>query len=85
MLSLIIPMASKIILTSFVVKDQDMMAVSQTNNRMIETLKSLNFNEYQIIENPEEAVKKAMNESKFVAITGSLYLFSKINLLGKEE
>ncbi len=78
MLKEIIPIAKKIILTSFIVTDQDMVAISQDQNYLIKILKDLNFDKYQIISNPNLAIKKATDESKLVAITGSLYLLSKI-------
>jgi len=74
MLEKIIPMASEIILTSFMVNDQDMAAISQNNEKIVKILKSLNFEQYQIVENKELAIKKAVEKSKYVVLTGSLYL-----------
>lgn len=78
MLREIIPIAKKIILTSFVVTDQDMVAISQDQNYLIKILKALNFTKYELVSNPNLAIKKATEESNLVAITGSLYLLNKI-------
>ncbi|MFA7300991.1 MAG: Mur ligase family protein [Candidatus Shapirobacteria bacterium] len=78
MLRSITTIASQIILTSFVVDDQDMIAVTQTISDLVLILKQLKFNKYIIINNPESAIKTATNESNLVAVTGSLYLLSKV-------
>ncbi|MFA5025751.1 MAG: Mur ligase family protein [Candidatus Shapirobacteria bacterium] len=78
MLQKIVPLAQKIILTSFVVEDQDMAAISQATNYMVEILETLKYKKYQIIANPNVAIKTAINESPLVAVTGSLYLLGKI-------
>lgn len=78
MLQKMIPIADKIILTSFIVEDQDMIAVSQTIKNLSIILDKLKFNKYQIINNPNLAIKQAIKKSNFVAITGSLYLLSKV-------
>ncbi len=78
MLQSIVSIASQIILTSFVVNDQDMIAISQTINDLINILNQLNFKNFRVINNPELAIKTSVKESDLVAITGSLYLFSKI-------
>ncbi len=78
MLKEILPIAKKIILTSFIVTDQDMVAISQTQDYLIKILRDLNFDKYQIISNPNLAIKKATKDSNLVAITGSLYLLNKI-------
>jgi len=72
MLKEIITLADKIILTGFGTDN------SQTIIRLIGILKSLNFNRYQVINDPVLAVKTATDESTLVAVTGSLYLLSKI-------
>jgi len=72
MLKEIIPLADKIILTGFGTDN------SQTIFRLIGILKSLNFNQYRVVNDPVLAVKTAADESTLVAVTGSLYLLSKI-------
>jgi dihydrofolate synthase/folylpolyglutamate synthase len=78
MLRSIVSIASQIILTSFVVNDQDMIAISQTINDLINILNQLNFKNFRVVNNPELAIKTSVKESGLVAVTGSLYLFSKV-------
>jgi dihydrofolate synthase/folylpolyglutamate synthase len=78
MLRSIVLVASQIILTSFVVDDQDIIAISQTVNDLINILNQLNFKNFRVINNPELAIKTSVTESNLVAVTGSLYLLSKV-------
>lgn len=77
MLEMIVPKAQKIILTSFNVKGQDFVQVSKTPQEVSVILKKISFNNFEIIENPIEAFKYALEEKNLV-VTGSFYLISQI-------
>lgn len=78
MLKTMIPLASKFIFTSFVVKDEDMIQVSQAPEDMVKVLKRLSYDNYEVVLNSEKALKKAVSESNQVVVTSSLYLLKKI-------
>ena len=78
MIKSIIPLAQKIILTSFNIKFQDMAQVSQSASSIISLLKKLNFDNYQISSTPKSAYLLAKKTKQPTIITGSLYLLPKI-------
>ncbi len=78
MIRSIIPLAQKIILTSFNIKFQDMAQISQSASSIITLLNRLNFDNYQIALTPKSAYLLAKKTKQSVVITGSLYLLPKI-------
>jgi len=78
MIKSIIPIAQKIILTSFNIKFQDMAQISQSASSIISLLKKLNFDNYQIALSPKSAYLMAKKNKQPTVITGSLYLLPKI-------
>ena len=78
MIKSILPIAKKIILTSFNIKFQDMVQISQSASSIISLLKKLNFDNYQIALNPKSAYLLAKKTNQSTIITGSLYLLPKI-------
>lgn len=78
MVKSIIPIAEKIILTSFNIKFQDMAQISQSASSIISLLNKLNFKNYQISSTPKSAYLMAKETKKSTIITGSLYLLPKI-------
>ncbi|MBI3486434.1 hypothetical protein HY025_05870 [Candidatus Daviesbacteria bacterium] len=78
MLKTITPLAAKIIITEFAVV-QHGQHNSESADFLTQQLDQLNFNNYQVIKNPNQALKSIINDSqKKVVITGSLYLISAI-------
>lgn len=78
MIKSILPIAKKIILTSFNIKFQDMAQISQSDSSIITLLDKLNFKNYQIALTPKSAYLIAKKTKKSTIITGSLYLLPKI-------
>lgn len=78
MIKKIIPLANKIIITSFLVTSQDMVHTSQSHQSLIKTFKKLNFSNFLAIPNKSNALKKAVELSDNIIITGSLYLLGGI-------
>lgn len=78
MIKSIVPIAQKIILTSFKVKLQDMAQISQSSSSIIALLNKLNFKNYQIALTPKLAYLLARKTNQSVVVTGSLYLLPKI-------
>lgn len=78
MIKSILPIAKKIILTSFNIKFQDMAQISQSASSIISLLKKLNFDNYQIALNPKSAYLLAKKTNQSTIVTGSLYLLPKI-------
>ncbi|HWS49090.1 MAG TPA: Mur ligase family protein, partial [Candidatus Methanoperedens sp.] len=85
MMQKIVPLANKIILTSFVVEDQDMVAVSRKTDYLVKILDSINYKNYKVVANPEMAVEEGLRDADLVAVTGSLYLLCKIKKWVKEN
>jgi len=78
MIKSIIPLAQKIILTSFNIKFQDMAQISQSASSIISLLDKLNFDNYQIALTPKSAYLLAKKTKQFIVVTGSLYLLPKM-------
>ncbi len=78
MIKSILPIAQKIILTSFNIKFQDMAQISQSASSIITLLDKLNFKNYQIALTPKSAYLIAKKTKQSTIITGSLYLLPKI-------
>lgn len=78
MIKSIIPIAQKIILTSFNIRFQDMAQISQSASSIITLLNKLNFKNYQIALTPKSAYLMAKKTKQSTIITGSLYLLPKI-------
>lgn len=86
MLKLIIPIASKIFVSSFFVENQDFSHLSQDPKRVGKTLEQLKMNNlpagrqgYQLINNPKEALELALSSTNnYIVITGSLYFIGEI-------
>jgi dihydrofolate synthase/folylpolyglutamate synthase len=78
MLKMIIPMASNFVFTSFIVKYEDMIQLSEPPKDMVNALEKLNFRNYKVILNPEAALKKVLQESDKIVVTSSLYLLSRL-------
>jgi dihydrofolate synthase/folylpolyglutamate synthase len=78
MIKLIIPIAQKIILTSFNIQFQDMAQISQSASSIISLLNKLDFKNYQIALTPKSAYLIAKKTKQSTIITGSLYLLPKI-------
>jgi dihydrofolate synthase/folylpolyglutamate synthase len=85
MLKMMIPMASSFIFTSFVVRDEDMIQISQAPKDMTRVLERLKYKNYKVILNPKLAVEAAKKESDKIVITSSLYLLRKIYFFLKTE
>jgi len=80
MLKQIVPIASKIYLTEFVLDTQgDMIHSSINNKRNILVLKKLGFTNYQVIDSSKRNLENIIKEEKNpLIITGSLYLIGSI-------
>lgn len=79
MLKYIIPLASKITITSFFVDKQDLIHLSERPEKIGKELETMRFRDYEIIEDSKKAFKKILKEkNRTVIITGSLYLLGEI-------
>ncbi len=79
MLRYIIHLASKITIASFFVDNQDLIHLSEKPETIGGNLKKLGFKNYQMINQPEEALQSALETGKeTVVVTGSLYLLGEI-------
>lgn len=84
MLCNIIPLASKITITSFFVDNQDLIHLSEKPTTIRQNLRQMGFEDYQIINQPEKAFKSILGKEKtMVVITGSMYLLGEIYKLIK--
>ncbi len=78
MLELIMPLAKKIILTSFTLK-QDFMLGSESCMILANILARQNFNNFQIIPDALKAFNTALREKEeILVVTGSIYLLGEI-------
>ena len=79
MINKIIPIADKIIVTTFFQDNQDMLNFSVSPLKIGSYLKKSGFKNYRTISDPREAVKYLIkNSSKPIVVTGSLYLISEL-------
>lgn len=79
MLRYIIPYASKITLTDFYVKDENLTNISEDPKYIKKILEKLNYKKSVITKNPVEAFNKVLSgKSPIIVITGSLYFLSVI-------
>ncbi len=79
MLSQILPLAKKIILTSFTTSDMDLAHRSEPIPKIEDYLEKENFTEYLVVENNRKAFERLLRQkSKYLVVTGSLYLLSSI-------
>lgn len=85
MIKMIIPLASHIIITNFLVTSQDMIHSSQSQQSLIRIFKKLNFSNFSTISKQSNALKKAIQLKDNIIITGSLYLLGEIYPLLKSD
>jgi len=86
MLRHLVPLASKITITSFFVDSQELIQLSENPEAIRESLEKMRFRNYRIINQPEKAFKLALEMKKeIVVITGSLYLLGEIYRLIKKQ
>jgi dihydrofolate synthase/folylpolyglutamate synthase len=78
MLELILPYADKIFITNFHVEGADFIIKNVPCEEVAEALKSMNSNDYEIVDDPVEAVNMASRISNDIVVTGSLYLLSEL-------
>jgi len=79
MLDKIIPAASHIIVTSFETRGMDLTIKSENGEAIADYLKKKKFSKRIFIRDNKAAVKELLKKkSKYVAITGSLYLLSAV-------
>jgi len=78
MVKSIIPIADKIILTSFKVKFQDMDQISQSTESIIFLFKKIKFDQYLVAHTPKDALNLSQKNHQNIVVTGSLYLLPKI-------
>lgn len=78
MIRMIIPLASHLIITSFLVTSQDMIHTSQPHQSLIKTFKKLNFSNFSTIPQQSDALKQAFKLKNNIVVTGSLYLLGEI-------
>lgn len=77
----ILPLAQKIIVTTFFnqTKSQGFVNIAENPHTIARTISDLNFKDYCVCENSEKALKMLLRDKKTVGvITGSLYLLSEI-------
>jgi len=72
------PIADKIILTSFYVDDMDFIQISTEPEDVAKNLEIKGYKNFEIIKNSSEALKSALNSHEVVVVTGSLYLLHKL-------
>lgn len=86
MIDKIIPSASKIIVTGFVTEGMDLAIKSENEENIISYLKQKKFSHVLYFGNNKEAFKKLLKEkSKYVAVTGSLYLLNAVYSIMKSK
>jgi len=75
----IMKVASHITLTTFFTLNQDMPHLSTSPELVAEFLEKEGFQDYEIVENPEEALQKNLSRmEEMLIVTGSLYLAGEI-------
>ncbi len=79
MLKYIVPLASKITITSFFSDNQDLIHLSERPNTIVSNLNKMDFKNYQIFNQPKDAFESVLKKSQtIIVITGSLYLLGEI-------
>lgn len=78
MLKKMAEIADNFIITSFLVKSQDMVQTSQPTKKVADCLDKIGVKKYKIIFNANLAIKEAIKKSDFVVVTSSLYLLCKV-------
>lgn len=80
MLKLIIPLANKIVITTFFLKNMDLIRFSEDPMIIANTLSKLGFNNWEVCIPNNLAIKQILKEDykNDAVITGSLYLLSEI-------
>ena len=76
----IIPLSSQIVITSFVIREQDWLCESISPEKIAKTLERLGFFNFRIIVNPKEALEELLKskDKTDIIITGSFYLISAV-------
>jgi len=77
-LKIILPLAKRIIITSFLVTSQDMVHTSQSAHSLKDFFKNQQFKNFEIISQPKAAIDKALLYEDPTVVTGSLYLLGEI-------
>ncbi len=84
MLRYLVPLASKITITSFFTDNQDLIQLSEKPETIGKQLEVIGFKDYKTITDPKKGLTTVFDESKgIVVITGSLYLLGEIYRLLK--
>jgi dihydrofolate synthase / folylpolyglutamate synthase len=78
MIRMLIPFASEIIITKFLVTTQDMIQKSQSYISLKKTFSKLNFFNFKYIPDKSKALDYITKTNQPIVITGSLYLLSVI-------
>ncbi len=79
MIRYIIPLSSKITVTSFFVDNQDLIHLSEKPEVLVDKLIQMNFKNYQVIEQSKQALNQVLKSKQdVIVITGSLYLLGEI-------
>ena len=82
MVKYIIPLANKIVITSFFTTNQELINLSSKPEVIAEEIKKNKFHNYNIIINPQEALQSLIRTSPQsrnpLIITGSFYLIGEI-------
>ncbi|MDD4937656.1 MAG: Mur ligase family protein [Candidatus Shapirobacteria bacterium] len=78
MLKKMTEVADNFIITSFLVKSQDMIQTSQPTKKITNSLDKIGFKKYKIIFDSNLAIEEAIKKSDFIVVTSSLYLLVKI-------
>lgn len=76
----IIPLSGQIIITSFVIREQDWLCESINPEKIAKTLERLGFFNFRIIVNPKDALEELVKskDKTDIIITGSFYLISAL-------
>ena len=86
MLDKIIPVASDIITTNFKTQGMDLEIKSEDGKKVVDYLKDKKFRKAKFVANNKKAIGELLRqESKHVAITGSLYLLSAVYSIIKQK
>ncbi len=79
MLRKIIPIAERILITSFFSTDSNLKNLSESPLTVANLLEKLGFERYKIYNGPKDALNEFYkSHEKYLVVTGSLYLASEI-------
>lgn len=79
MLEYIIPVASKAVVITFVVKGADNVVYLEKNKKVVDFLKKKGYNNYEVVDNLGEVLDAQLkSDEKEIVITGSLYLVANV-------